>query len=186
MEDNQNTNPQAGAGDAVTYTHEELAALIQSETDKRVTQALQTAEKKKAKEIEQAKKLAGLSAQEQYELQLKEKEDLLTERENKLTLLENKNATVAILNEKNIPIEFAEIINDLDAETINSRIKTLEKVWKDALKKSIENKLPDTTPKGNKSSDNKEMTKDSFKKLSLSEQQKLYHQDRDLYNTLTK
>lgn len=167
-----------------TYTQEELNEILQSETDRRVTQALKKHEEKFKREIENTKKLAGLSAQEKFELQLKEKEDILIERENKLTILENKTDCIKILSEKNIPIEFSDIIIDINPELVNERIKTIEKLWKDAIEAEVTKRLPETTPHSSNGS-KQGITKEQFKTMGLSDRQNLARTNRTLFDVLS-
>ena len=46
MEENINNNTETQETETKTYTEDEVLALIQSETDKRVSQALKTQQKK--------------------------------------------------------------------------------------------------------------------------------------------
>ena len=47
-----------------TYTQEEVDALLQKESDRRVSQALKSAEKKNADKLKEAQRLASMSAEE--------------------------------------------------------------------------------------------------------------------------
>ena len=66
----ENKPPEENKPEGKTYTEEELQKLIQSESDKRVTQAMKTAEQKWQREYEkkledeksEAEKLAKMSA----------------------------------------------------------------------------------------------------------------------------
>ena len=55
MEDNINKNTEIKETETKTYTEEEVLALIQSEADKRVSQALNTQKKKYEKQISLSK-----------------------------------------------------------------------------------------------------------------------------------
>ena len=59
---------------AKTYTQEELDSLLQQETDRRVTEALKKAERKKQDEIKEAEKLARMNEAEKFQYELEQRE----------------------------------------------------------------------------------------------------------------
>ena len=63
-----------------TFTIEEVQKMVQSETDKRVTQALKTAELKNNKKVKEAEKLATMSATEKYEYELQQREQAIADK----------------------------------------------------------------------------------------------------------
>ena len=79
---------------AKTYTQEEVDALLQRESDKRVTEALKKAEKKNQDKVKEAQRLAQMNEQEKYEYQLKQREEAI--------------ATHKDLKVKQLPVIFVE------------------------------------------------------------------------------
>lgn len=133
-----------------TYTEEELLARVQSESDKRVTEALKTARAKWEKEEEEAKKeeerLQSLSQKQREEelkaKQLKELED--TKAELQRVYLERD--TIDRLTEENVPVQFKDFLMGKNAETTNENIKAFKKIYEEEVQKGVEQRLKGTTP----------------------------------------
>ena len=167
---------------AKTFTQEEVLALIQSESDKRVSQAIKTLQKKHDKEL-------TLSKLDGDEREKAEKDNKIAELEEKLkefTIEKNKSELKSVLSSRGLSAEFADIINiDDDIETAQANIDKLDKLFKAAVTAEIEKRLAGNAPKGNGGGCSGEVTKEAFKKMSLSQQAELYKTNKDLYNKLT-
>ena len=166
-----------------TYTEAEVLAMIQSESDKRVQQALKTQQKKHDKELS----LSKLDGDERAKA---EKDSRIAELEEKLAQYEiekNRSELKSVLATRGLSAEFADIIviND-DIETSQANIDKLDKLFKAAVTAEIEKRLAGNTPKGNGASFSGDVTKESFRKMSLSQQAELYKTNKDLYNKLVK
>lgn len=166
--------------EAKTYTQEEVLKLIQSETDKRVTQALTTQKKKYEKEL-------SLSKLDGSEREKAEKDNRIAELEEQLanfTIERNKSELKSVLSSRGLSAEFADIINitdDIEASQIN--IDKLDKLFKAAVKAEVEKRIAGTTPKGN-GYNAAEITKETAKSMSLAELQQLKQSQPELYNKL--
>lgn len=138
-----------------TYTQEELEAKLQSETDKRVTEALKTArakwekeyKEKLEKEKKEAERLSKLSADEREKEILKQKEAELAEKEQAIKMKELHLDTIEILAEETLPVGFAEFLIKDDAETTNENIKKFKKEWQEALSKAVDERIKGTSPR---------------------------------------
>lgn len=143
-----------------TFTEEEVIKRVQSESDKRVTEALKTArekwEKDKAEEKKEADRLAKLS-QEERERELKEKQEKeLQETKAELQRVLLERDTIDRLNEENVPIVFKDFLMGVDAESTNENIKSFKKVYEETVQKEVESRLKGKTPSvatGNKKMD---------------------------------
>lgn len=124
--ENQNTN-QNQEPEVKTYSEEEVQALLQQEGDRRVSEALKKAEKKKEAAIKEAQKLAAMNEQEKYEYELKQREEAIAQKEQQIALMENKNEASKILAEKGISISLVDFIVAEDADTMKSNIDLLDK-----------------------------------------------------------
>ena len=136
-------------------------------------------------EVKQAEELAKLSEQEKATklLELKEKE--LNE---KIKAFEHErllNETSKQLASKNLPIEFAEILVGKDAESTFANISLFEVKFNEAREKSVVERLKGNTPRV-ATTKVSAITKEDFKKMNMVQRQKLYAEDRELYNELTK
>lgn len=163
-----------------TYTEEEVLALIQSEADKRVNQALKTQQKKYEKQL-------SLSKLDGDEREKAEKDNKIAELEEKLAQFQvekNRSELKSVLSSRGLSAEFADIISiSDDIEAAQANINTLDKLFKAAVKAEVEKRLAGNPPKGNSGADPK-ITKESAKKLTLAEMQKLMDTNPELYNEL--
>lgn len=185
-EGNNNGAGDNGAGEGnepKTYTQEEVLALLQSESDKRVTEALKKQQKKYEKQL-------SLSKLDGDEREKAEKDNKIAELEEKLLEFQterNKSELKSVLSSRGLSAEFADIIaisDDIEASQAN--IDKLDKLFKAAVKAEVEKRLAGTggAPKGNGSGQSAEITKDSIKKMSLRELNELMESNPELYNKL--
>ena len=163
-----------------TYTQEEVLKLLQSETDKRVSQALKTQQKKFEKQL-------SLSKLDDDERAKAEKDNRIAELEEQLAQFQierNKSELKSVLSSRGLSAEFADIIaiND-DIEASQANIDRLDKLFKSAVKAEVEKRLAGNAPKGNGSS-SAEITKETAKKMSLAELNKLANEQPELYDRL--
>ena len=183
---NNNNNNGAGAGEGTetkTYTQEEVLALLQKESDKRVTEALKKQQKKYEKQI-------SLSKLDGDEREKAEKDNKIAELEEKLLEFQterNKSELKSVLSSRGLSAEFADIIaisDDIEASQAN--IDKLDKLFKAAVKAEVEKRLAGAggSPKGNGSGQSAEITKDSIKKMSLTELNELMESNPELYDKL--
>jgi len=172
-------NPNPAQEQPKTFTQEEVLALIQSESDKRVTQALKTERKKYEKQL-------SLSKLDGDEREKAEKDNRIAELEEMLAQMnidKNKSELKSVLSSRGLSAEFADIINiSDDIEASQANIDKLDKLFKAAVKAEVEKRLAGSAPKGNTTP--AEITKDSAKKMSMAERQNLFNTNRELYNKL--
>ena len=163
-----------------TYTQEEVLALLQSESDKRVAQALKTQEKKFQKQL-------SLSKLDGNEREKAEKDNRIAELEEMVKAFEiekNRSELKSVLSSRGLSAEFADIIaiGD-DIELAQSNIDKLDKLFKAAVKAEVEKRLAGNAPKGNNNSP-AEITKETAKKMSLAEMNKLAAEQPELFSRL--
>ena len=181
---NNNVVTEGGAEGAVeevkTYTQEEVLALLQSESDKRVTAAL----KKQAQKYEKQLSLSKLDGSEREKA---EKDNRIAELEQQLAefhIERNKSELKSVLSSRGLSAEFADIIaisDDIEASQAN--IDKLDKLFKAAVKAEVEKRLAGNAPRGNGSSA-AEITKESAKKMSMAELSALERTNPELFNKL--
>lgn len=169
------------------YTQEEVDALLQAETDRRVNQALQKAEKKNAEKLKEAEKLANMNAQDRFQYELEQREKAIAEKERALAMLENKNEASKILAEKGISLALVDFVTDESADVMADRIKLLDTEFKKSVRAEVEKRLGgNNQPKSSASTGSlNAITPEAFAKMTTSERQKLARTDRDLYDTLS-
>lgn len=169
-----------GTESAKTYTQEEVLQLIQSEADKRVSQALKTQQKKFDKQLT----LSQLDGDERAKA---EKDNRIAELEEQLAQFQierNRSELKSVLSSRGLSAEFADIIaiND-DLEASQENIDKLDKLFKAAVKAEVEKRLSGSIPKGNGTTTGV-ITKDNLKTMSVAELQQLKKSNPELYNNL--
>ena len=163
-----------------TYTQDEVLALIQSEADKRVSQALKTQQEKYEKQL-------SLSKLDGDEREKAEKDNRIAELEEQLAKFEierNKSELKSVLASRGLSAEFADIINITDdIEASQANIDKLDKLFKAAVKAEVERRLAGNAPKGN-GANAAEITKETAKKMSIAEMNALANSDPELFKKL--
>lgn len=164
-----------------TYTQDEVLALLQSETDKRVSQALKTQQKKYEKQL-------SLSKLDGNEREKAEKDNRIAELEEQLAQFQierNKSELKSVLSSRGLSAEFADIllIND-DIEASQANIDKLDKLFKASVKAEVEKRLAGNAPKGNGAVAAEAITKDTAKKMSMAELNKLLDTNPELFNKI--
>lgn len=182
MEDNKNASVETTTNNTTpkTYTEEEVMKLLQSESDKRVTQALKKQQAKHDKELS----LAALDADERMKV---ESADRIAELEQQLAELQaerNRSEMKTALAARGLDIAFADILSvGDDVEAAQAQIEVLDKIFKAAVKAEIEQRLVSNTPKGN-GGKAPSITKESAKTMSVKELQNLKKSNPDAYRNL--
>lgn len=172
------------ATETKTYTQEEVLALLQSETDKRVTAALKTQQKKFDKQLSLSKLDDNAREKAEKDARIQELEEMLKERD----IANNKSELKSVLSARGLSAEFADIITiSEDIEESQAKIDVLDKLFKAAVKNEVERRLAASggTPKGNTTQNTGEITKEQFRKMSLTEQAKLSRDFPEVYKKLT-
>ena len=187
MNNSINTNAEGGAGtqnetntENKTFTQEEVLKLIQSEADKRVSQALATQQKKYEKQL-------SLSKLDGAEREKAEKDNKIAELQEQLAQFQiekNRSELKSVLSSRGLSAEFADILNITDdIETSQASIDKLDKLFKAAVKMEVEKRLAGNTPKGNGAS-SAEITKETAQKMSIVELNKMASEQPELFAKL--
>lgn len=166
-----------------TYTKAEMEALLQKESDRRVTEALKKAEKTTAKKISEAEKLAKMSEAEKYEYNLAEREKFIADKERQLSLSENKVTALTIMSEKGIPSTLIDFIVTEDADEMMSNINLFQAEIAKAVRLEVSKRMASGNPKKGIGSD-ASITKETFNKMSVTEMTKLSVENPELFNRL--
>lgn len=187
MNNGINTNAEGGASsqnetntEDKTFTQEEVLKLIQSEADKRVSQALATQQKKYEKQL-------SLSKLDGAEREKAEKDNKIAELQEQLAQFQiekNRSELKSVLSSRGLSAEFADILNITDdIETSQASIDKLDKLFKAAVKAEVEKRLAGNTPKGNGTS-SAEITKETAQKMSIVELSKMASEQPELFAKL--
>ena len=163
-----------------TFTEEDVLKLIESETNKRVSQALA----KQKKEYEKKLSLSSLDEQQRKEAEAQMKIEELQNQLAAFQMEKNKSELKSVLASRNLDVRFADIISITDdLEESQKNIETLDTLFKAAVKAEVEKRLAGNAPKGN-GSFSAEITKETAKKMSLAELNKLAIEQPELYSKL--
>lgn len=142
----------AGNAEPQTFTQEDLDKLISA----RLGEEQAKWEKDYAAKIEEAKteaeKLAKMKAEEKAKYQEQKRLEKLEQREKDITTRELKAQAYETLAEKGLPKDLIETLNFTDSESCNSSIIAVEKAFKSAVEKAVNEKLKGEPPKGSESS----------------------------------
>jgi hypothetical protein len=181
MDENKNVQEQ----ETETTTQENKIELtekeLQSMIDKRVSQALATQKQK----LEEANKLANMSAEERREAEYQEKIKALEEREAKLARAEMLTELTKQLSEKNLPVESADFLLGKDADATSANLKAFEKMFNKAVSAQVAQQLGGNAPQAS-TNETGAITKEQFSKMTLAQQSQLYRDNPELYNSLVK
>ncbi len=146
----QNQNGDAGNVTDKRYTEDDVKKLLQSEGDRRVTEAL----KKKDKELEELKRqmeLEKLSAEERKEEERKQREKELEEERKKLEADKRDYETIKVIAERKLDPDLIELVKPV--ESLEDRKKALD-LFDKLVKKEVDTRLKDLQT-GSFPSDNK-------------------------------
>ena len=176
--DENNENQQ----ETKTYSAEEVAKLIQAEADRRTNQALA----KQKKEYEKKLSLSSLDEQQRKEAEAQMKIEELQSQLAEFQIEKNRSELKSVLSSRGLSAEFADIINiGEDIEEAQAMIDKLDKLFKQSVKSEVEKRLAANGGAPRSSSTSGEITKETFKKMSLSQQSQLYRDNPEMYKRLT-
>lgn len=173
----QNNEEQA----TLTYTQEQVAELLQKETDRRVSSAL-------AKQKKEYEKKMSLTKLDDNEREKAEQANTIAELREQLAAFQiekNRSELKSVLSSRGLSAEFADIIQiGDDIEAAQANIDRLDKLFKAAVRAEVEKRLAGSSPKGNGAAALGTLTKEQFSKLSIAELQKMRKDRPEEYNRL--
>lgn len=162
-----------------TFTQEELDRIMEERLGKEKAKLQKEMEKAKT----EAERLATLSAEERKTEEFRKQLEAFEQDKKIFELEKSKVEAMKILGERKLDVNFVEFVMNEDAKKTLENINTFEKLFKDAVKASVDERLKADPPKADPT-DPKTITKEQFKKMSLIEQSKLYANNQDLYMKL--
>ena len=171
---------QAEEQEVKTYTQEEVLELLQRESDKRVSQALKTQQKKYEKQLSLSKLDGEERAKAEKDAEIAELREQLAQ----FQIERNRSELKSVLSSRGLSAEFADIIaiND-DIEASQANIDKLDKLFKAAVKAEVEKRLAGNAPKGNGGTAT-EITKESAKKMTMAQLNELANSNPELFEKL--
>jgi len=167
-----------------TYTSEEVQALLQSESDKRVTSALKKQEERFAKKQQESEKLRTMDTAQRKEYELNERIKELESKEKDYTIMSNKIECGKILSDRGLDSAFIDYVVSESAEEMMINIDTFDRVFKSAVSDAVGKKIAGKTPLAS-NTNQKTLDREGFKKLTIGEQAELYKTNPSLYKQLS-
>ena len=161
------------------YPLEEVMKMIQSETDKRVTQAL----KKQEKDFKKQMSLSGLDEQQRA---IAERDSRIAEQDEQIRILmiaQNKAELTKTLAARGLPVEFADVIEvGDDAEAAQKKVDALDAAFKRAIENAVNQRLAGGSLPGRGTMKGATMTKDQIMAIKdPNERQKAIKENIDLF-----
>ncbi|MDD2370842.1 MAG: DUF4355 domain-containing protein [Firmicutes bacterium] len=130
-----------------SFTRKDVNAMIAA--------AVKKAQEEAKTQIEEEKRLSKLSAEEKAKEEKKALEDKLAEYVSKEAYNNALADTKTELEERKLPLGFAEFLVDSDSAKALEKIKTFEKSFKDEVQKAVEERLKNPNPPNNLRHDDK-------------------------------
>ena len=173
MEENiamQNQNAPSEAKPAQDFDALLQNRNFQSEFDRRVSRALETARGKWAQETKQkieraraeAERLARMSGEERMAHELAQREAELGEREQRIIRRELRAEAARMLSERSLPAELAQALNYESAEQVNLSMDAAEKAFRQAVQMGVEERLRGSVPSIARSGRGGDMSDDEY------------------------
>lgn len=181
MDENMNTelHEDEGQEQPKTYTHAEVEAMLQRESDRRVTSAL-------AKQKREYEKKLSLSNLDENQRAVAERDNRISELEEQLKdfrIVQAKNEVIKCLNSRGLSAQFADLIAiDDDVEAAAKRIEALDNLFKQSVQDEVKRRLSSPAPKVG--ANEGEISRERFVKMSIKERQELYTSNPALYKKL--
>ena len=161
-----------------TFTQDELNAII----DKRLERERKDAQVRIDKAVTEAQKLAKMNAEERAEHERQELQKKLSEREAEVTKRELRAEAKSQLSDKGLPVELAEVLPYTDADTTNAALAAVEKVFRAAVEKGVNERLKGNPPKVGQPAQGTTIAEPE--KLSYAQRAELYQKDPSQYKKL--
>ena len=146
------------------FTQEDVDKIVQE----RIAKERQSWQKELEDQKTEAEKLAGMTESQKKKYQEEKKLKNLDDREAAVTRRELTAQAKDTLADKGLPTEFADILNYKDAESCNSSIEIVEKVFQNAVEKAVEERIKGGKPPKKVPGD-KGITVESIKEMSPAE-----------------
>ena len=155
-----------------TFTQEELDKIL----NKKFAQWQKKTEEAKI----EAERKAKLTEAEKLAEERKEFESMKRQFEYEQRV----NSTSKVLASNNLPIEFSDFLVADTEEATTQRVDLFKNAFNEAVEKLVNERLKGSVPKVGTST-KKEITKEQFKKMDLAQRQKLFMENKELYDKLS-
>lgn len=175
QKETENNNSDDKKQNEKKYTDDEVNEIINKKFEKWT--------KQKEKEMDEAKKLADMTAQEKVEYERNQLKKELEELRNANTISEMSKTARGILKERNIDIsdELLSMLVTKEADTTKKNVEGFAEMFDKAVEKAVNEKLKGNPPK--KGPGNKTLTKEDILNIKdRTERQKKIAENIELFN----
>lgn len=175
QKETENNNSDDKKQNEKKYTDDEVDEIINKKFEKWT--------KQKEKEIDEAKKLADMTAQEKVEYERNQLKKELEELRNANTISEMSKTARGILKERNIDIsdELLSMLVTKEADTTKKNVEGFAEMFDKAVEKAVNEKLKGNPPK--KGPGNKTLTKEDILNIKdRTERQRKIAENIELFN----
>lgn len=175
QKETENNNSEGKKQNEKKYTDDEVNEIINKKFEKWT--------KQKEKEMDEAKKLADMTAQEKVEYERNQLKKELEELRNANTISEMSKTARGILKERNIDIsdELLSMLVTKEADTTKKNVEGFAEMFDKAVEKAVNEKLKGNPPK--KGPGNKTLTKEDILNIKdRTERQKKIAENMELFN----
>ena len=171
---------EGGAVEVDTVEVKEEKTFTQAELDKILNKKFAQWQKKTEEAKIEAERKAKLTEAEKLAEERKEFEAMRKQFEYEQRV----NSTSKVLASNNLPIEFSDFLVADTEEATTQRVDLFKNAFNEAVEKLVNERLKGSVPKVGTST-KKEITKEQFKKMDLAQRQRLFMENKELYNKLS-
>lgn len=183
---NESNSENQKENEVKNYTEDEVAEMLQQETDRRVTQALAKQKAQFEKDKAVAEKLKDMDEAQRKEYDLDQRLKAVKEREKEMALKENRMEASNVMLKRGLPLEFVDYLVADDAETMLDNINKFEGAFNAAVQVAVNKKVSTPSPgSGQSTNTSAAVSKEQFQKMTLAQQSELYRKDPELFKTLS-
>lgn len=149
------TSPETGGDQKKTYSQEEFDKALQSETDRRVNKAMETAKAKWQEEMsekikserDEAARLAKMSADERAKAEFEGEKAAFEAERKKYNADKLEFETTKLLAAEGLPVAFAKLLCGSDAESTKANIEGFKTEYAKAIETAVSDRLKSSPPK---------------------------------------
>lgn len=144
--DTATTPNNEGQAGGKTFTQDELNNIVSERLREVKAKQDETVKNAVAEALAEERRQAKLTEDEREKEAKTRREAELREREQNLTLRENKIKAQELLSQKNIPIDLVDFVVDLDESKTKDNIEKLAKTYNKSVETGVTDKLKGTPP----------------------------------------
>ena len=177
--------------EAKTFSQEEVDKLLQQESDRRVSKALETSKAKWEEEYKskleteksEAERLATMTQEERFKAEIEQQRKEIEDERKQIVRERLEHQAIKELASSSLPVNFSNYVMADTADEVSTNIKSFQKEWSAALEKAVEERLAGSTPKSS-NKQNGTITKEQFSKMDYHARAKLMNDDPEMVKQL--